>query len=193
MNKLIIIRHGETIENSQRICQGQTQGTLSEKGIGQAQRVGKYLQNKDISQIYTSPLKRAVDTANIVNGFLKIKIIKEDKRLIERFMGVLEGQLLPADYVAGQFIEGAETFQDIKTRLAEFLSELHSIHQDKTILLVTHSQTIAVLNAILASKDISFLTRNDFVNNTTITTAVTYNAVTHYILDSVDVDRLEKL
>ena len=34
--KLLIVRHGETVENLQRICQGQSHGTLSEKGIKQA-------------------------------------------------------------------------------------------------------------------------------------------------------------
>ncbi|HPX07196.1 MAG TPA: histidine phosphatase family protein, partial [Tenuifilaceae bacterium] len=32
MVEFIVLRHGETVENSQRICQGQTEGTLSERG-----------------------------------------------------------------------------------------------------------------------------------------------------------------
>ncbi|MBW2970484.1 histidine phosphatase family protein, partial [Candidatus Woesearchaeota archaeon] len=52
--KLIIVRHGQTIENAKKICQGQSLGTLSEKGIKQAKKIGERLKNEKIDKIYVS-------------------------------------------------------------------------------------------------------------------------------------------
>ena len=61
--KLIITRHGETIENVKGIAMGSLPGNLSKKGKKQAKLVAKRLKNININAIYTSDLKRAYDTA----------------------------------------------------------------------------------------------------------------------------------
>ena len=64
--KLIIIRHGETVDNAARRSQGQLPGKLNERGIAQAQAAARRLQDVDISAIYSSDSERAYHTARIV-------------------------------------------------------------------------------------------------------------------------------
>jgi len=63
--KLILVRHGETIENRRHILQGQTHGKLTPEGISQANRLADYLTTSfHIDVCFTSDLQRAVDTTN---------------------------------------------------------------------------------------------------------------------------------
>ena len=66
MAKLILVRHGETVWNVEKIYRGRTDVNLDEVGIKQAKLLGKYLSNWELEAIYSSPLKRALDTANII-------------------------------------------------------------------------------------------------------------------------------
>ena len=74
MVEFIVLRHGETVENSQRICQGQTEGTLSERGWQQVKAVAMELSAYPVDAIYSSPLRRAVDTAMAVQQYHPNKI-----------------------------------------------------------------------------------------------------------------------
>ena len=66
MTILYLIRHGETVDNSNKIMQGQTQGELNEKGINQARMVSKNLTEEHFDAIISSDLKRSYDTASII-------------------------------------------------------------------------------------------------------------------------------
>ena len=66
--KLIIVRHGETIENQAKILQGHLPGTLSNKGIEQAKTIALNLKQEKIAAIYSSDLARAADTAHSPAG-----------------------------------------------------------------------------------------------------------------------------
>jgi len=52
--------------NVEKVYRGRTDVNLDEVGIKQAELVGKYLSNWELEAIYSSPLKRALDTANII-------------------------------------------------------------------------------------------------------------------------------
>lgn len=67
--KLILTRHGETIENKKNIMQGHLPGRLSKQGISQAKKLALRLKNEKIDALYSSPLKRASDTAKIIAQF----------------------------------------------------------------------------------------------------------------------------
>jgi len=72
---IIIVRHGETIENRNGIIQGQRQGHLSKKGIAQAKSLALSLKNENIAAIYSSDLKRCKDTTKYITLYHP-KIIK---------------------------------------------------------------------------------------------------------------------
>jgi alpha-ribazole phosphatase len=67
MGKLILVRHGESELNMENIFFGHLDPKLTEKGQGQAQKTKEILSNINYKEIYSSPLKRAVETAEIIN------------------------------------------------------------------------------------------------------------------------------
>lgn len=86
-----IFRHGECPFNVTGHIQGQKfNGPLTPRGRGQARRVGERLQNKDIEVIISSPMRRALETAKIVQSYTNVPIFV-DRRFIEVNMGIIEG------------------------------------------------------------------------------------------------------
>src|SRR3990172_5680950 len=63
MTEIILARHGETEWNVGEIFRGRIDIELNDTGIKQARRLGGYLSNRKIDAIYSSPLKRALKTA----------------------------------------------------------------------------------------------------------------------------------
>ena len=90
--KLIIARHGETIENQKEIIQGQRLGTLSENGIEQAKKLALRLKSEKIDYIYSSDLARAKDTTKEIIKFHQNVPIEYVKELRERNLGEFEGK-----------------------------------------------------------------------------------------------------
>lgn len=81
--RFYIVRHGETLMNAQHLRQG-PDGTLSEKGRHQAQRVGDYLKPFHINRIISSSYQRAEETASIIAAELGKTSFKTSSLLIER-------------------------------------------------------------------------------------------------------------
>lgn len=63
---LLLVRHGETVDNARQMMQGQTQGELNDVGVRQAEQLRDELAGKPLDAVVASDLKRAVDTARIV-------------------------------------------------------------------------------------------------------------------------------
>lgn len=93
--KLILLRHGESKWNLENRFTGWTDVPLTSKGIKEASFSGKQLLKKNVKiiSVYTSLLKRAIETANIVSEIIKFpkQNIKFDWRLNERHYGALQG------------------------------------------------------------------------------------------------------
>ncbi|MGN1208302.1 MAG: histidine phosphatase family protein, partial [Christensenellales bacterium] len=79
---LFVMRHGTTIWNEKGITQGRSQNRLSKTGIELAKERAKEYANTKFDVIVCSPLMRTVQTANIMNKFHNVKILK-DERLLE--------------------------------------------------------------------------------------------------------------
>ena len=95
MIKLVLIRHGQTTYNRDSFFTGWTDVELTKRGINEAKKAGKILKEKNFTFdiAFTSVLKRAVDTTNIVlteMGLKKIPVFKSWK-LNERHYGALQG------------------------------------------------------------------------------------------------------
>ena len=89
MKKLILVRHGETTMNLQKLYYGFLDADLTEKGIEQVKSAREILKNMDYDEIYSSDLKRAYKTAEIINHKgLEIKVSKEIRELN---FGIFEG------------------------------------------------------------------------------------------------------
>ena len=153
--QLILIRHGETLWNKEKRVQGTTDIELSATGIEQARKLALSLADASIGAIYASPLKRARQTAEIINGFhgRKIEIHHE---LMEMNMGDFEG-LTFTELMAGEkeFLHRWITDPaSVKMPRGESLAELQSrawqsieklIAAGQNALVVSHNFTIATI------------------------------------------------
>lgn len=126
--RILIIRHGETDHNVEGIIQGQLDTDLNEMGRKQAYLVAQSLANEHIDEVYSSPLKRAKDTAKaIVDQHPNRKYDRMqfwyDKRLKERGFGSLEGRKYDRSKPKRDSIDGIEQTDVFCARLASFLSD----------------------------------------------------------------------
>ena len=92
MNRLYLIRHGENWANiTKEFSYKRVDYPLTDKGRLQAQQTAAYFQDKNIHEIYSSPLKRAMETAEIMAAHLNLKVtVMENFREVN--VGLLEGQ-----------------------------------------------------------------------------------------------------
>ena len=148
---IYFIRHGETEWNKKKITQGHKDSPLTLKGKKAAEKKGKILTNKDIEIIYSSDLGRCVQTAEIINKYLKIKLVKSTE-LRERDFGSLNGELdekVRKELNLSDPKEVAprgESFNQLKNRIIDFIRLLAS-KKAKKVLLVTHG---GIVRAILS-------------------------------------------
>jgi broad specificity phosphatase PhoE len=164
MAKLILARHGETVWNVEKIYRGRTDVNLDEVGIKQAELLGKYLSNWELGAIYSSPLKRALDTANIVARYQKIGVhIAEG--LIDFDYG--EWQSLPEQEAKRLYptlhnewhsnphkvtMPGGESLEDVRRRAIEVVNDVLSKYQG-SVVLVSHRVVNKVLICSLLGLD----------------------------------------
>ena len=150
--KIYVTRHGQTEWNALGKLQGRKDIELNEVGIEQAEKLKNKLKNEKIDLIISSSLKRARETAKIINKEFNVDIF-EDRRLIERGYGDLEGitkielkEMKKKDsrideacnYIKNISMYNMETMQDLCKRIYEFLDEITQKYKNKNILLVTH-------------------------------------------------------
>ena len=148
--KLYVVRHGETIENSNDCLCGRINSSLTEKGIEQAKEVKKRFNNKQIDLIVGSPLDRCKQTAEIIADN-KIKIMYSDS-LLGRDHGEFTGvhkSLINFDeywdYNKNIQYESAESVKTLYDRVAKLIDDLKNEYSDKNIVIVTHSGILRVL------------------------------------------------
>lgn len=148
--KLYVVRHGETIENSNDCLCGRINSSLTENGINQAKEVKKIFENKNIDLIVSSPLDRCKQTAEIISD-KKIPIIYSDS-LLGRDHGEFTGvhkSLINFDeywnYNLNIKYQSAENVRDLYNRVKKLVEELKEKYNDKDIIIVTHSGILRVL------------------------------------------------
>lgn len=150
--RLILVRHGETIENIKGICQGQMDGTLSSEGLEQVQKLAERLKNEHIEAIYTSDLKRAVDTTSEIFNHHSQVPLYIDKRLRERFFGSYQGKVFPENRKDLVIPKDAESDEKLFDRVADFYKEISLKHREQAVLMVSHGVTLRTFLAVIQKK-----------------------------------------
>jgi len=145
---IYIIRHGQTEGNAAKQLQGRSNRPLNDTGIEQAREAGRLLSEAGIafSRVYTSPLVRAVQTADIVAEGVEQT---QDDRLIEMDYGPYEGMSLndPAPEVLTFFKDfahnpapaGMEPLDSIVSRMGSFLRDICDVAACQDVLISTHA------------------------------------------------------
>jgi len=151
--KLIITRHGETVENEHNIMQGHGPGHLSAIGKKQAESLAERLEDQPIDAIYSSDLKRAHDTALIIAKYHQETpiILSEDLREVD--LGPFTGKtndLIDFDNRP----DSVESRESVRNRVRKVL-ELIKKKQYKTVLLVSHNGTVLSAVRLLRNMDVN--------------------------------------
>lgn len=153
--ELHVVRHGETAWNKEGRLQGQIDIPLNDVGIEQAHALARELKDVSYQVVYSSDLKRAKETAEIIiaaqSGVIQFHTIEQ---LREFGFGEMEGasakerpdlfnKFLQGD---GSGILGAETAEQFRQRVLGAFREIKNRHQNESrVLVVAHGGVVRVL------------------------------------------------
>jgi broad specificity phosphatase PhoE len=153
---LFLARHGETEWNRIGRWQGKTDIPLSETGRDQARALADRLSDRGVTDIYTSDLSRARETAEIVAAALGVTRVSSDPRLRERGFGCFEGLTREecaerhaeawARYLADRRATptGAEPQEQVEARVIAALTAVaESADRPGHVLVVSHGAAIS--------------------------------------------------
>lgn len=159
--EIVFIRHGQTDVNKDNRLQGALiDAELNDAGRDYARKAAENFDENKFDVVYSSPMKRAVETAKI---FTKgKKDINLDKRLLEFDFGEWDGMRMEEigekypdiidpwgkithDYI--KYSKTGESYEAFEKRCSEFLDEMYKKYPDKNVLVVAHGRLIRMMAA----------------------------------------------
>jgi alpha-ribazole phosphatase len=155
--RIFLVRHGLTIWNHEFRYQGHTDIELSSEGRAQAKALQQRFQQENFTAIFCSDLKRALETAKIINESHNLKI-QINQNFKEINFGEWEG--MTYDDIQNKYpeqikvwlktphllrLERGESFVELRDRAMVGIREIVSLYSEGNILIVTHGGTIASL------------------------------------------------
>ena len=183
MTKIYIVRHCEAEGNIKRIFQGHTDGAVSENGRMQLAALANRFKDTDFSAIYTSPLTRAILTAQAINhNGLELKISDELKEIRGGDWEGREFKSFPADFPNESHMwniephlfiaPNGESMKSVYNRMFSFFKKVEEFNKGQTIAIVSHG--CAIRNLICAVKGYSHDRLNDikWSDNTAVTKVI---------------------
>jgi probable phosphoglycerate mutase len=169
MTTFLLIRHAMNPWIGRALA-GHTPGVhLDDEGRGQAQRLVERLQDVRIDAIYSSPLERALETAEPLAAARGLAI-QPRQRLIEIGFGEWTGReiaLLDDDAHWKRFnsfrsstrIPGGELMTEVQTRMLDEMEELRQNHRDGSVALFSHADVIKCAVTFYAGAPLDFMHR----------------------------------
>ena len=152
--RLLLIRHAQTEWNIQRRFQGHGDSPITEEGQEQLQRLKSRLAGLEFDVVYSSDLRRTMETSKMLSGKQRV----EEPRLRERGVGILEGlnlEQIMAEHAEAfrafrsgdkdHQIEGGESLQIALNRAWTFLEEVPEKHPGAELAAVSHAGLIRLI------------------------------------------------
>ena len=153
---IYLIRHGETDWNLQGKLQGREDIELNDTGRMQAGKSAIALKDTGVKVILTSPLIRAVETANIISESLEGSYVIIEEDLIERDFGVLSGMTYDRNKYFDSFgrkEESMESFDLLSKRLMNCVLKKAEKYKDQDIIMISHGAAINAVLSVLSGGD----------------------------------------
>lgn len=164
--KIYILRHGTTVWNEEGRTQGRRQNKLSKAGQELAKITAEKLKDEQIDIIYSSPLMRTMQTANIVNKYHNAKIIRCEL-LTEVDQGVYSGRLYRKLTEKEKQLKAErhpstkmETLQQAHKRTSEFFETMLKSEQHENVMVVSHNNICSMLELMLTNTPPNFSDHN---------------------------------
>ena len=169
--RLYLVRHGETDWNKEGRVQGRSDQELSPLGLRQAQFLGEALRAEPIAAVYSSPLRRAFETAEAIARFHSL-CVEPEEGLVEMDHGHLDGLLMEdmrRDY--GGFLEewrvesadlhvpGGESLVELQARAWAAVEGILGRHPQDTVVAVSHFFAIITIIAKALNLDLAYARR----------------------------------
>lgn len=165
---IYLTRHGETEWNIEKRLQGRGDSPLTKYGIQRAKELRDRIKNIDIDVIYSSPIKRALNTANILRGNKNIDIVTDD-RLMEMCFGDYEGKKIDIiqkenpNWDIKLIMQGnveicapnGENLKEVRERIFKLMNKIIAENIGKSILIVTHGITLKALMYYFKDEDVN--------------------------------------
>ena len=152
--RLLLIRHAQTEWNIQRRFQGHGDSPITEEGQEQLKRLKSRLAGLEFDVVYSSDLRRTIETSQMLSGKQKV----EEPRLRERGVGILEGlnlEQIMAEHAEAfrafrsgdkdHQIEGGESLQIALNRAWTFLEEMPEKHPGAELAADSHAGLIRLI------------------------------------------------
>lgn len=164
MTEIILIRHGETKWNREGRFRGRLDVELNETGLKQAELLAEYLSETKIDAIYSSPVARAVKTAEAVARHHNLEVILSPG-IIDLDFGEWQG--MPMQTVKEKYqdiytgwmknphlsrVPGGETLDEVTERTMNMVNQVITEH-DGTVVLVSHRVVNKVLTCAMLGLD----------------------------------------
>lgn len=181
MKTIILVRHGESETNVQKVFTGQLDTPLTEAGRLQADLMAKYLDRYQIQKVYASPLQRATDTARAIVKRQDCSLEMRES-LKEIYAGLWEG--FPFDVIAERYSEeyqiwktdfknahpvGGESCAAVFQRAKALLQELLENTNERTVCVVTHAIPIRMIESDIECGTIDRAQDISWVPNASVT------------------------
>ncbi len=157
VKRIVLIRPGETDWNRLGRWQGWVSTPLNELGVRQSRALAHFLRHIGMGALYTSDLRRALQTADCLAEQLSFRPIP-DQRLRERGIGLWQGLTLaemrawyPDDYAAmladpdGFRVPGGESRSDVRARVMAAVNDILASALNETVGILSHTTAIKIL------------------------------------------------
>ncbi len=159
--RLYLIRHGQTVWNAEKKFRGRIDLDLNEQGKKEALLLGKQFKAVDVDMIYSSPLKRALQTAKFISKACKKKVIidnflndmdfgdwqgKSLSEIKKNYKNLFKQWEINPDKVV---IPNGESLCEVKDRVCSFLKKISTIEEEKVIVVVSHRVVLKLMVLVL--------------------------------------------
>jgi broad specificity phosphatase PhoE len=180
MTELILARHGQTAWNVEEVFRGQIDVELDQTGIKQAELLAESLSKLKIEAVYSSPLKRALRTAEAVARRHSLKV-EVSPGLIDGDFGRWQG--LPLREVEDKYkelyeqwvaspqlvkIPGGESLDGVRERALKVVNEVIARHSGKVVLVAHRVVNKVLICALLGLDNSHFWNIRQDVGGTTV-------------------------
>jgi uncharacterized phosphatase len=147
---IYVIRHGQTDLNKEGRLQGRRGLPLNEEGVRQAENLKQQLAHISFDYVFSSPQKRALQTAGIATGLSCITDLRLDVYDLGEADGLLKSEVKMAGPLPdSSYYSGVEAPEEFMKRIQHFMAELETLHgkENKNILISGHRCTSGAIGA----------------------------------------------